>query len=84
MINGPQGFCGSGEYGYLFSESWGALVISFSTKINTFTFYKRVVRGGGGAIAPQSQRNVKKRRLLLFTSYITHTRRVDRPVIMWF
>ena len=24
---GPQGFCGSGENGYLFSGSWGALVI---------------------------------------------------------
>ena len=27
---GPQGFWGSGENGYLFSGSWGALVIIFS------------------------------------------------------
>ena len=26
---GPQGFWGSGENGYLFSGSWGALVIIF-------------------------------------------------------
>ena len=26
-IGGPQGFWGSGENGYLFSESWGELVI---------------------------------------------------------
>ena len=26
---GPQGFTGSGENGYLFSGSWGALVIIF-------------------------------------------------------
>ena len=26
---GPQGFLGSGEKGYLFSGSWGALVIIF-------------------------------------------------------
>ena len=66
----PQGFCGSGENGYLFSGSWGALVIIFSTKINTFTFYKRTV-GGGGAIAPQSQRNVKKE-ALTFLHHILH------------
>ena len=28
-IWGPQGFWGSGENGYLFSGSWGALVIIF-------------------------------------------------------
>ena len=26
---GPQGFWGSGENGYLFSGSWGALIIIF-------------------------------------------------------
>ena len=28
-MTGPQGFWGSGENGYLFSGSWGALVIIF-------------------------------------------------------
>ena len=36
----------------------------FGTKINTFTFYKGCL--GGGAIAPRSQRNLKKWRLYVF------------------
>ena len=30
MMMGPQGLWGSGENGYFFSGSWGALVITFS------------------------------------------------------
>ena len=33
---GPQGFWGSGENGYLFSGSWGALVIIFSNLRSKF------------------------------------------------
>ena len=29
LPSGPRGFWGSGENGYLFSGSWGALVIIF-------------------------------------------------------
>ena len=37
----------------------------FGTKINTFTFYKGDL-GGGGVIALRSQRNVKKMEVLRF------------------
>ena len=50
-----------------------------STKMNTFTFYNRSL----GAIAPRSQRNVKKWRLFLFFYQMLHTCRIDSPVMMW-
>ena len=50
-----------------------------SKKINTFTFSN----GGLGAIAPRSQRNVKKMEAFPFLNQILHTRRVDSPVMMW-
>ena len=51
----------------------------FSTKINTFTYYKG---GGGGlgAIVPRSQRSVKME--AFFLHQILHARRVDSPVMM--
>ena len=48
------------------------------TKIDTFTFYK----GGLGAIAPRSQRNVKKMEAIPFLHQILHTRRINSPVMM--
>ena len=38
-----------------------------STKIDTFIFYKGVWGGGGGAIAPRSQRNEKNGGFSFFT-----------------
>ena len=36
LINGPQGFGGAGEKGYLFSGSWGALIIIYGELAHTF------------------------------------------------
>ena len=49
----------------------------FGTKINTFTFYKGDLGGGGGLIALRSQRNVKKMEVLRFLQQILHTGRKD-------
>ena len=45
---GPQGFLGSGEKGYLFSGSWGALVIIFrelGSKLMVLGIYEALQKG---------------------------------------
>ena len=52
---GPQGFWGSGENGYLFSGSWGALVIILGELGS-----KLIIWGIWGALPKSKKKNKKK------------------------
>ena len=55
LKTGPQGFWGSGEIGYLFSGSWGALVIIFRDLRS-----KLIVLGIKGALQKCKKSHLKK------------------------
>ena len=52
---GPQGFWGSGENGYLFSGSWGALVIILGELGS-----KLIIYGDIGSLAIKQKKNKEK------------------------
>ena len=72
---GPQGFWGSGENGYLFSGSWGALVIIFRDLGS-----KLIVWGIKGALQKCKKKSPLKRKAFIsFDFFFKSSAPVGKP-----